>query len=96
MQLKVKFHPVAKQEYLDGLRWYKNHSSQLGGRFALAVKNCLEKIDRYPTAFPQVFETQRQASVAGFPYILLYEFNDDEIWLVAIFHTRRDPRNKLR
>ena len=86
----------AEAELDESYYWYQDQSYGLGDRFLEAIQRCLEKIDQYPETFRVFYRSQRQAQVQGFPFIVLFEIRGTVILVHAVFHTRRDPRNKLR
>ncbi|WP_442944469.1 type II toxin-antitoxin system RelE/ParE family toxin [Nostoc sp.] len=38
-----------------------------------------------------VHETYRRATIRRFPYVIFYEFNEQEIIIYAVFHCSQDP-----
>ncbi|WP_442948069.1 type II toxin-antitoxin system RelE/ParE family toxin [Nostoc sp.] len=40
---------------------------------------------------PDFHETYRRATVRRFPYVVFYEFNEQEIIIYAVFHCSQDP-----
>ncbi len=40
----------------------------------------------------KLLEDLRVALVDRFPYVIVYRIDDDQITVVAVYHTRRDPR----
>jgi plasmid stabilization system protein ParE len=61
------------------------------------IDDALSRIIRNPELYPVVYRTLRRAVVRRFPFAVFYEVTADEIQVVAIFHSRRDPETwKLR
>lgn len=75
------------------LNFYNERASNLGKRFANQVIETVLSVRENPLQYPLVFETYRQAIVPKFPFVLIFEFVDDKVILLAIFHTSRHPEN---
>ncbi|WP_267313689.1 type II toxin-antitoxin system RelE/ParE family toxin [Nostoc sphaeroides] len=50
-------------------------------------------MQRHPSTYQIVHETYRRATVRRFPYVVFYEFNEQEIIIYAVFHCSQDPEN---
>lgn len=44
----------------------------------------------------EVFQELRVALVRRFPYAIVYRVDEDQITVVAVYHSRRDPRSWQR
>ena len=56
----------------------------------------LEVIRNMPTLHGKVFQDLRLAMIRRFPYAIVYRIDHDQITIVAVYHTRRDPRGWQR
>jgi plasmid stabilization system protein ParE len=86
----------ADQEITEAYRWYENKSEGLGERFLSALEDCFYTIDINPTTYQKIYKDQRQAIVKTFPFVVMYEHNNNDIVVYAVFDTRQDPNKKLR
>jgi len=64
----------------------------LGEDFLLCVEELLDGIRRMPELHPEVFQDLRLVLVRRFPYAVIYRMDEDQITVLAVYHTRRDPR----
>jgi plasmid stabilization system protein ParE len=81
---------------LSPLSGTKIASSASGERFGLAISSALERISFLPETFPATSykmrgEVIRRLLLSRFPFVIYYYVTSDEIVIVAIFHTSRDP-----
>ncbi len=55
------------------------------------IDDALSRIARSPFLFPTVYRELRRVVVRRFPFAIFYELTSDEIQVIAVFHSRRDP-----
>lgn len=92
MKARLEFRAAARSEFDDAADWYSHEDSQLRDRFVISVDRTISFIPKAPTSFLIVSGTMvRPALVRGFPYLVLYEFNDPIVTVLSVFHTSRDP-----
>lgn len=80
-----------RADLVDAVRWYDTHAPQAVPQFRDALRSALTRIANNPKQFPPTFKTTRRALLRRFPYILVFREMDDAIYIVAVFHTSRDP-----
>ena len=88
--------PVARTEYLDALRWYRERNVEAAIRFRDEVLNTIASICELPQMSPLAPGVRRDLHVqkrvlANFPYSIVYVELDTEISIIAIAHARRRP-----
>jgi len=88
----VVWTPEANEDLLDARAWYDDVSTDLGGRFALAVEATVDAIVEHPLQFPIIHRNRRRAGVRRFPYSVFFELQEHRIVVIACFHGRRNPR----
>ena len=95
--MTLRLHRLAEGEFREAIRWYRMEAGEVAMRFHQAVFDTLSQIESDPSAFP-VLETigeathLRRARVFGFPYVVIFELLDQEIYVFAVAHTSRRPR----
>ena len=89
--MKVAFHSEAYQEMLESARFYEGKVKGLGEDFLAAVEEATARILRFPDAGPLVKAGLRKRLVAGFPFAILYERRQEEIFIAAVMHQHRRP-----
>jgi len=58
-----------------------------------SIDDALLRIVANPDLYPIVYLTLRRTVVRRFPFAIFYEVVADEIQVVAVFHSRRDPES---
>lgn len=91
--MRITFHPEAEVEFNEAVLWYSKQSIGLDTEFVRCIDEAISRINRNPDSFPPTYKKLRKAVVKKFPFIILYESLKDEIRVMAVFHTRRNPKN---
>ena len=82
MEFKVELSPLAEIELWAAVDWYDEQLPDLG-----------KAIQQNPNQFPKILRSKRQAVLHKFPYVIIFEVSQNTIYILAIFHTSRDPAN---
>jgi plasmid stabilization system protein ParE len=93
MSLRLVFRHQADAELEEAVTWYHDISPALGERFALLVKQALERIQANPQRYGFSALGTRRCQIKKFPYSIHYLVEDSTVVVVAVFHTRRDPES---
>jgi plasmid stabilization system protein ParE len=91
MSLAIVFRRAARAEFDDAADWYEQRKAGLGAAFTLAVQQVLDQITAQPDFYPQVYRNVREALVSGYPYCVYYQEEPDQVVVLSVFHTARDP-----
>ena len=89
----ILFAIPASQELEAAIRWYEQRREGLGAELYDAIVAGLELIGTHPevgTARPGPLPT-RQLVLQRFPYKIVYRVRADDLFVVAIAHTSRQP-----
>ncbi len=92
MSLPIVFRLEAQAEFDEAFDWYEQQQLGLGEDFLVCVAEVLERVGSMPESYAVVFQDVRRAVVHKFPYLLLYEIKADQIVVLAVFHSKRDPK----
>ena len=87
----IRFTPDADAELAEARQWYAHQREDLDIEFMERIDAALLRIVRNPHLYPIVYRTLRRAVVRRFPFAVFYEVTADEIQVVAVFHSRRNP-----
>lgn len=85
----VRYHPLFESDITDAADWYNGRVDGLGKSFAANVEKTVREVTSNPGRFPSVPEGLRYASIDRFPYIVLFDFIEDELYLMGVLHTAR-------
>ena len=91
MNPSVSVHPLARQEYLDGVVYYLDIDPNVAARFIDAYELAIVEIRRNPKAAPAIISRVRRKLLRKFPYSIFYYFSGGEIRITAVSHQLRKP-----
>jgi plasmid stabilization system protein ParE len=88
----IRRHPEAEAELLAAAEWYDDEAG-LGADFLAEVRAFSARITDAPESFPPdpEIEEVRRARVRRFPYSLVFTVHDEEVFILAVAHVRREP-----
>lgn len=99
MEYPYRLHQQAHEEYIQAYEWYELRQKGLGDRFMGYVEKKLQQISEHPEYYGKRQNSRfRETKVDNFPYLIVYEFfkRKQLIHIAAIYHGKRNPRNKYR
>lgn len=85
----------AKQHIQQATRWYERQQPGLGYRFVESVTTELEAIRSAPHRRPTILDDVRIAILKTFPYLVFYRIRTDQVRVLAVLHSSRDPQGWL-
>jgi plasmid stabilization system protein ParE len=88
----VVFTPAAQAEVIEAQNWYDGEAAGLGARFRGEVDFAVQRLSANPFQFPIVLADVRRARLRKFPYALFFRVLEEAVFVIACFHSRRDPR----
>jgi plasmid stabilization system protein ParE len=83
--------PCALCDADDARRWYEAREPGLGSEFVRALEECLSRIEDNPELSRIVLPPYRKTLMRRFPFQVIYEVRDDCLWILAVYHAKRDP-----
>ena len=87
----VLFSQAARSELLGAQDWYEREAPGLGRRFRHEVDAVVQRLADDPQHFPVVFKNVRRARTRRFPYALFFVIQTDVLFVIACFHSSRNP-----
>ena len=84
--------PEAEADLVHARNWYERQREGLGAAFLLCVEEVLVRIGRTPEMYTAVYHDVRRALTRRFPYAVYYRIAGNEVVVLGILHTHRDPR----
>jgi plasmid stabilization system protein ParE len=91
MTLPIAFLDEARAEFNAAADWYDGQRPGMGTNFITNVQDVLDGIAAMPRMHQAIYKDVRRAVVKKFPYTVLYLVEPDQILVVAVFHSKRDP-----
>ena len=81
-----KYHPLVADDMGAAVAYYDDISVALGNRFRASVRARIETITERPASFGRVHEQLRVAMVDRFPYVVLFEYDEEIVAILGVFH----------
>ena len=89
--MTLVYHPQAAAELIEASGFYEGRVSGLGSRFLDAVEDSLARLRGNPHLAPADERGRRKYLIHGFPYVIIYRFESDSLYVLARAHTGRRP-----
>lgn len=89
--MKLSFLAPAEAELAEAVTYYNYQRVGLGDEFLVDLLGVIDRIQRYPHAWPHIAQKVRRCRLRRFPYGVLYHLRDHEIFVVAVAHMHRKP-----
>ncbi len=89
--MHVPSHPDADIELEEAAFYYEKRSEGLGDDFIEDFERTIERIVSSPTRYRKAHGNIRQLRLNRFPFNVVYEIHDGNIYILALAHVRRRP-----
>jgi len=89
--MKYSFHPSAKIELQKAINYYEECQPGLGLEFAREIYSTIQRIIHFPEAWSKLSKNTRRCLTNRFPYGVIYQITEDEIFIIAIMQLNREP-----
>ena len=81
----------AEVELWEAMGYYEERSPGLGLDFEAEVEASVDAIRDFPERWPVRPDGTRRYLTPRFPYVVVYLYLQDHIWVIAIAHCKRRP-----
>ena len=92
MSRRLVLRSEAERDIAEAAEWYDRQRAGLSLQFRSALDSTLSSIEENPLLYAQVYRNLRRALVRRFPYGVFYVPRNEALFVVAVFHTARDPK----
>jgi plasmid stabilization system protein ParE len=89
----------AELDIKDSIQYYCNKEAGLEKKFIFVLNQTFQLIAANPFSFPLIWKSIRKFVVKDFPFNIYYIAENERIFILAVFHIKRDPnvwRSRLR
>lgn len=90
--MTLKLHPLAENDLIIALNYYFEISPKLKKKFLAQVDKQFNNILNSPNLYQYETKTSQKVLMKKFPYIIIYEQYEEIIMILAIFHTKQNPK----
>lgn len=91
MAYKIKITPTALNDLQNAIEYYNGEQKGLGKKFHIAVETMFVQLLKVPASGSFMYDTVRYRVMHKYPYIILYELDDNFIKIYRIFNTSQNP-----
>ena len=81
----------AWREIENAFDWYENIKEGLGNEFLEELDICYKVLTDNPERFPLINHLYRRIKTERFPYILMYEIEEETIVIYRVRHIKQKP-----
>ena len=96
MKFIIKIDPSVFEELEEAVLYYEFQQFELGEKLFTDWENTLEVVSKHPSSFQKAIGNYRQISLKKFPYILIYELEDNTISIFRFICSRRDEIKRYK
>ncbi|MDD5772976.1 MAG: type II toxin-antitoxin system RelE/ParE family toxin [bacterium] len=89
--MNYSFHPEAEKELLEAINYYNECQDKLGIEFAKETYKSIQNILLFPKAWAPLSSNTRRYLINRFPYGVIYQITEKEIYIIAIMQLSRKP-----
>jgi toxin ParE1/3/4 len=93
---EIIFHPETEFEVRAAYQWYEAQVPGLGDNFLTELESAYQTIIELPSTWPKFHNSFRRFLLSKFPFSVIYRFEDEIIYVVAIMHNSRKPAYWLK
>jgi plasmid stabilization system protein ParE len=86
-----RFHPEAREEFREAIRWYRNREVRASIEFRKMVSAVVKEISAAPERWPKHLYGTRRFVLQRFPFSVLYLDDPEMITTIAVAHGKRKP-----
>jgi plasmid stabilization system protein ParE len=87
---KIVFDVEIKINLREAYEWYERKKEGLGDSFLEALQKSLDAIAQNPNNYSYTDESKRRIIIRKFPYKIIYQVFENEIYVSAIFHFKQN------
>ncbi len=84
----------AKDDIVKGFLWYESKKEGLGTKLVSEIESVIEYIGIYPFHYQIRTKSFREAVLKIFPFVVVYEVNQNKVIVYSVFPTRKNPSSK--
>ncbi len=89
------FKEEASKDIIEAAQWYATCLEGLDKRFIQYLEDVINTIQYNPKTFKKIYKDFRQAALKKFPYVVVYEHENDIVIVYSVFHAKQNPQKKL-
>lgn len=92
MEYSLSISEAAELDIRDAFLWYEDQKDSLGLTFEKHISKTIQNIQKNPLKIQIRYNQTRVAFLKKFPYGVHFNLIENEIIIVAVFHTSQSPK----
>ena len=88
---KITFHPDVVKEVKSSYIWYQDKAKGLGDDYLTELETSYQAIVELPNIWSKFKKIFRRFLLSKFPFSIIYRFNGNTVFVVAVMHNSRKP-----
>ena len=76
----------ARESVGERILWYASRRV-----FMVRLEACFHSIVRSPEMYAEIRKPFRRALIRKYPYAVIYEYRNPDVWILAVFHMSQEP-----
>ena len=96
MSYQIRYSDKAILDIQVAFNWYEEKQINLGERFLSQLEPQIEYLSKYPLHFPSKYKQTREMVMRGFPFVVLYILEENQLFIQAVFAAKQNPSKKYR
>lgn len=88
---KIIILPFTGQDIKDSVNHYKDQREGLDKQFLKIIDQAFRIISENPASFPIIKKRIRKFVIKDFPFCIFYLSDEEVIYILAVFHNKRNP-----
>lgn len=94
--LKIRLNTKANSDFDNIFEYYESISKNIADNFIEDIEACFKFLSKNPEAGRIIENTiAREWTLQNWPYLIPYLIQDNEIVILRIYHTSRNPISKF-
>jgi len=91
MTFRLIIQDKAILEIKDAFEWYEEQNEGLGFEFVNEIESCYLSLTKHPERYSYINNLYRRIKTNRFPYIVIYEIDNDTVIIMRIRHLKQKP-----
>jgi plasmid stabilization system protein ParE len=88
---EVHVQSEALLEIQEAFQWYESQQEDLGWKFISTFEEACRQLSLHPHHYASVNEHFRRIRMPVFPYLIVYEISQSDVFIIAVRHAARRP-----
>ncbi len=89
--MKLVYAPETKVEIKESAEYYEGCRKGPGQAFLIEIESTKKRISQSPLTWRKISGQFRRCLANKFPYAIIYLVEEDEIFIAAVMHLKREP-----